>query len=57
MQYTVYCAICGDGIDEAMFGTGQLADNKVYKLGELAYIELAHTECTKGYQWGAWERD
>ena len=38
-----YCAICWDTLGDE----GPLADKFIYKLGELAYIELAHLECAK----------
>lgn len=37
------CAVCGKPIFEG----SPMADHKVYKLGELAYIELAHLDCAK----------
>jgi len=40
-EIVCHCSVCSKPIaqDEPM------ADHKVHKLGELAYIELAHREC------------
>ena len=54
------CAICRDMLHEG----DQLADCKVYKNGELSYIELAHRDCAilateedgaTGWEWGQLE--
>lgn len=37
------CAVCR----RMLFEGDVLADNRVYKLGELAYIELAHVACAQ----------
>lgn len=37
------CAVCR----RMLYDVDSLADHYVYKLGELAYIELAHVACAK----------
>lgn len=39
----VYCAICNASLAECE--VGEVADNPIYKMGELDSIELAHTAC------------
>ena len=43
----VFCPLCRIPITDDMFGKGLVADNWVYKCGELHYIELAHLACAK----------
>ncbi len=43
MEELCLCAFCR----EILYAGDALADNYVYKLGELSYIELAHRECAK----------
>lgn len=58
--YSVLCGYCR----EDLVGTpvDEMADHKVYKLGELNYIELAHLDCVRSMTspgkllWG-WESD
>lgn len=42
---TVYCPFCDSPITDAHFKAGVVADNEIYKCGELSSIELAHTAC------------
>jgi len=56
-----YCPLCDLPITEDMFDLKVLADNYVYKAGELSYIELAHLACARtdnaanpGRQW-SWD--
>ena len=41
-----YCSICSKPLPGVLHGA-EIADKRIYKLGELAYIELAHMECVK----------
>ncbi len=44
----VLCSICREDIPKADFIGGlKVADNHIYKAGELSSIELAHTKCAK----------
>ena len=42
-EHDVLCAICRENLQ----GAESVADHWVYKLGELAYIELAHGACAQ----------
>jgi hypothetical protein len=54
------CAVCRQGIHEDT-PPAEVAENRVYKCGDLSYIELAHRECAvrhnleTGYGW-EWEQ-
>ena len=51
----VSCSICDDTISEADYRSRPVADRKIYKLGELDSIELAHVECVRvgdGFEYG-----
>jgi hypothetical protein len=41
------CACCRNPITKAQAKDKDIADHKVYKCGELSYIELAHKYCAK----------
>ena len=48
------CAVCGKDLIQG----DHLADGKVYKMGELSYISLAHVACVKGLpNTDGWEWD
>jgi len=41
-----YCSLCEEPLP-AVLHQGEIADKYIYKMDELAYIELAHIECAK----------
>lgn len=41
-----YCCLCDEPITQLHFDECRVSDHKIYKCGELSYIELAHTWCT-----------
>lgn len=49
-EFVCLCAICQKGIMESQLGTGKIVDQKIYKCGELSYIELAHRECAPDWE-------
>jgi hypothetical protein len=50
-----YCPLCDLPIWEASFARGEVADNHVFKCGELSYIELAHAKCARNDLTREWE--
>lgn len=54
------CACCGNPVTRGQAKEGDIADHKVYKCGELSYIEIAHKYCAKRdteMREGYWEWD
>jgi hypothetical protein len=44
-ELVCYCSKCDEPIRQAMLDGIQVDENRVYKLGKLAYIELYHSDC------------
>lgn len=60
MEAETYCCICGERLAHDL-PSRELAQNEVYKCGELRYIELAHRDCAisddSGIEWDYDEPD
>jgi hypothetical protein len=44
-EIVLYCSKCDKPIRRSMLDGIQVDENRVYKLGKLAYIELFHSDC------------